>query len=488
MIEAGPAAASSFFGCRSSLVVRHMVRKLVEHKPQRLTLLTMLLAVGLFCGSVRAQSLLDKRFRVESEAEVLLDLTAAAPHTSWGEAGSEAAVATLFVDGQYNQDVFLFAGERAFAYQVLLGHFQPGEHTLRVDFNRKRSSSKATAIAIRDATISFVDRGNSEYRALSLAPIVYARPNTIGRFSDIPLLMWYETERIGPFTTIRYSVIFTNEDGGTQTSALMARWGRTTDIEWVYEVRIDAQGKIQFSTFQGVEHKTQKFEGKQENGHPALYVVSDNNNVSDHGESEMRFASRPIPFDLSHSSREEIMDRHPWIYQLMAAELQREGKIAETSRGGNQMADPRHYLYLDAASELSGTALSFAIKLKANPKWYESDLGINYYRIDRSGYFRTTVRLPAGTRLDQIERISVRCDAAGNPKSGEEIKKLSAAECGLKTVNKVFMLDARFQPGPSLPVHIKPLTLRFGEAIEVYDRTVGSRLQRSDSAIKTPGR
>jgi len=30
------------------------------------------------------------------------------------------------------------------------------------------------------------------------------------------------------------------------------------------------------------------------------------------------------------------------------------------------------------------------------------------------------------------------------------------------------MLDASFQPGPSLPVHITPLKLRFGEAIEVY--------------------
>ena len=470
MIEARPEADPSFIGCPSSIVVKHMARKLVENKPQRLTLVTAVLAVGLFCASVPAQSLLEKRFRVETEAEVLLDLTAAAPHTSWAEAGSEAAVATVFVDGQYNQDIFLFDGARAFTYQVLLGHFQPGEHALRVDLNRKRSASKATTIDIQDAKISFVDRANPEHQALSLAPIVYARPNTIDRFSDIPLLMWYETERAGPLTTIRYSVIFTNEDGGTQTSALMARWGRTTDIEWIYEVQTDAQGKVQAATFQGVEHKTQHFGGKEDNGHPTLYVVSDNNNVSDRGESEMRFAPRPIPFDLTHSSREEIMDRHPWIYQLMAAELQREGKISETSRAGNQMADPRHYLYLDAVSEVSGTALSFAVKLKESPKWYASDLGINYYKIDRSGYFRTTVRLPAGAGLDQVERIAVRCDLAGNPKSGEEIKKLSAAECGLSAVNKAFMLDASFQPGPSLPLHVKPLKLRFGEAIEVYDR------------------
>lgn len=490
MVEARPQVGSFFIGRKPTRAIKDVVRKLIGYKQKRLPLLTAILAVGLFCSNdVAGQSLLEKRFRAETEAEVLLDLKASAPHTSWVEAGSEAAVATLLVDGKYNQDIFLFAGERVFDYRVLLGRFQPGEHTLRIDFNHKRSASKAAAIEIRSATISFVDRRNVEYEALLLAPIVYARPNTIGRFSDIPLLMWYETEQSGQLTTFRYSIIFTNEDGGTQTSALMARWGRTTDIEWIYEVQIDAQGKVKAGTFQGVEHKTQNFGGKYENGHPALYVVSDNNNVSDHGESEMRFSSRPIPFDLTQCSREEIMDRNPWTYQLMAAELQREGKISETSRGGNQMADPRHYLYLDASSELNGTALSFAVKLKESPKWYASDLGINYYRIDRSGYFRTTVRLPAGTRLDQIERIAVRCDAAGNPRSGEDIKKLSAQECGLNTFNKAFMLGATFEPGISLPVHIKPLKLRFGEAIEVYERRGAQtdRRGKSSSATKAPG-
>jgi len=428
------------------------------------------LALSFLSPSVSAQTVKEQSFTVNSEAETMLDLTAVAPHTSWGQPGNEAAVATLFVDGKYNQDIFLFAGERSFTYRVMLGHLPPGEHTLRVEFNRKQSALNAPAFQIQDAKISFVDRANSEYQALSLAPMVYARPNTIGRFSDIPLLMWYETTRSGSLTTIRYSVIFTNEDGGTQTSALMARWGRTTDIEWIYEVKVDGEGKVQAGTFQGIMHETRPFQGNSQNGHPMLIVASDNNNVSDHGESALRFAFRPIPFDLSHSSREEIMDRHPWIYQLMAAELQREGKISEDSRGGNQMADPRHYLYLDATSEIRGTALSFVVKIKGNPKWYASDLGINYYKIDRSGYFRTTVRLAAGTRLEQIERIAVRCDAAGNPRSGDEIKKLSEAGCDLSAVNKVFMLDEHFLPGPSLLLHITPVKIRFGETAEVYVR------------------
>lgn len=469
MIEAALEASFALVCRRSSLAIEYLFSKLSEHGPGVLRLFTVIMIAGVFSGSVEAQSVLEKSFRVEAEAEVLVDLEASGPHTSWGEPGSEAAVATLLVDGRYNQDIFLFAGEHPFTYQVMLGRLQPGEHLLRVDFNRKRSAAKASGIEIQDARLSFVDHASPEYQALSLAPLVYARPNTIGRFSDIPLLMWYETERDGPSIVYRYSVIFTNEDGGTQTSALMARWGRTTDIEWIYEVRLDPQGKTT-ATFQGVEHKTKRFGGKQQVGHPALYVVSDNNNVSDRGKSEMRFATRPIPFDLSHSSREEIMDRNPWTYQVMAAELMREGKISEASRGGNQMADPRRYLYLDAASELREAALSFDVKLKADPKRYTSDLGINYYKIDRSGYFRTTVRLPAGATVDQIERIAVRCDAAGNPKSAAEIKKLSVAECDLNRVNKAFMLDEHFKPGPTLPVHIDPLKLRFGEALELWDR------------------
>jgi hypothetical protein len=43
----------------------------------------------------------------------LLDLTASAPGTDWGTAGSESAVVTVTLDGKYNQDVVLFAGEQS---------------------------------------------------------------------------------------------------------------------------------------------------------------------------------------------------------------------------------------------------------------------------------------------------------------------------------------------------------------------------------------
>jgi hypothetical protein len=428
-----------------------------------------LLILGFFHGSAWAQNPVERTFELGTESEVLLDLTAAAPGTSWSEKGKEAAVARILVDGRYQQDVILFAGSHPFTYSLMLGHLAPGTHSLRIEHNRKQSAADATSLEIKEAKISAVDRSSAEYQALSLAPILYARPNTIGRFSDVPLIMWYELERSPSITTLRYSVILTNEDGGTQTNALMARWGRTTDIEWIYEVQINAQGQPVSGIFQGKDHRNRPFRGKRESGHPIFMVATDNNMVSDHGQSQMRFALRPIPFDLSRASREEVMFRHPWIYQIMAAELQREGKINESSRVGQQIGDPRHYLYIEAGSEQQGTALSFAVKLKGDRKWYTSNLGLNYFKVDRSGYFQTTVRLPAGTTIDRIEKLAVRCDLAQDPRSREAMIKAASAGCELKTINRIFMLDDSYQPGPALPFQAQPLKLQFGDMIELYD-------------------
>src|SRR5215470_8148848 len=183
---------------------------------------------------ISAQTLLEKRFSVAAESEALLDLTASAPGTSWRDRDAEAAVITIYVDGQYHQDVILFAGAPEFTYQLMLGRVGPGEHSLRVEFNSKQSAAKAASVKIGDAKVTTIDRKHPEFQAIARAPIIYARPDTVGRFSDIPLLTYYESERAGPLPRegdrLAYTVIFSNEDGGTQTTALMARWGRTTDI------------------------------------------------------------------------------------------------------------------------------------------------------------------------------------------------------------------------------------------------------------------
>jgi hypothetical protein len=302
---------------------------------------------------------------------------------------------------------------------------------------------------------------------LAHAPILFARPDTIGKFSDVPLLMYCETLKETGKTILRYTVIFSNEDGGTQTAALMARWGRTTDIEWVVDVELDAAGRVVNSTYQGANHVTKTFQGKREAGHPLFLTATINNNFSDQGESAMRFALRPISVDLSKHSREWVMDEHPWTYTVMAEEMLREGKITEDRTLGARIGDLRNYLYVDVAStQQNGALFSVAVKLKNDPRWYTSDFGINSYKIERSGYFRTTIRLPKGTKLAQIERLGTRCDLTGNPRSQEEIAKATAAQCELNSVNKVFLMNENFRPGATLPIRSDAIKISFGESVE----------------------
>src|SRR5262249_30206977 len=148
---------------------------------------------------------------------------------------------------------------------------------------------------------------------------IHARANTIGKFTDIPLLMWCEKL---PDASLRYSVIFSNEDGGTSTRGLMARWGRVTDIEYVYQVWPDKRTLIQTRG-----HKDAEFRGKRDGLHPLLTVVTDNNMVSDEAPTPVRYQLTPILYDLKNCSRECVMDDFPYTYAISARELEREGKL-----------------------------------------------------------------------------------------------------------------------------------------------------------------
>ena len=427
------------------------------------------------CALGNAQTITEQRFQLAAEAEALLDLTASAPSTNWREKGREAATVTISVDGHYQQDVILFDGARPHTYQLLLGRLQPGAHTYRIEFNRAQSAAQASSVEIKDAKLSFVERGQPEFAALSHAPLLYARANTIGKFSDVPLLAYYETERRGGNTLYRYTVIFSNEDGGTQTSALMARWGRTTDIEYVCETELDAQGRVVKTIFQGISHKDTEFGGKYEAEHPMFLTASDNNNFSDQGTSALRFAPRPLPFDLTKASRESVMDAHPWTYRVMADEMAREGKLTEERTLGLRIADFRRYLFIDVDETVrNGALVSFAVKLKGDPKWYPSDLGISYYKIERSGFIRTTIRLPQAIKPEQIERLAARCDVPGNPRSREEIEKATSASCEVRSVNKVLLLDDALQPR-ALKLCFGAAALAFGEAAELPMKCGGPR-------------
>jgi hypothetical protein len=399
-----------------------------------------------------AGPLASETVRAGGGEEFVLEIEARSPGASWARKGSEAASLVVTVDGAYNQHVLLWAGDQFHRYSVMVGRLPKGSHEIAVALDEARSAAGARRAEVKSlkASIPYVFIGpdaEAHNFAVAHSPVLYARPNTFDHFTDIPLLMYYEVLREGGDTLFRYTVVFTNEDGGTQTAALFARWGRGTDIEWVYEVRVRA-GKVVAETFQGVRHETKNFNGQRTGGeHPLLAVASDNNNFSDLACSAVRFAPLPTPARLEAATRESMMDAAPATYRAMTEELQREGRISDSPSDINTVADPREYLYVEAASAQEGAAVAFDVKLKGRGDAFKSDMGEPRLRIERSGYYRTAIRLPKGTAPDAVESVTARCHPHPSTAAGGTCKRLQLV--------RVLVLKSDFVP-QALPLRTQP--------------------------------
>jgi hypothetical protein len=341
---------------------------------------------------------------------------------------------------------------------VLLGAVEPGRHTLVVteDVGLTATALRGGAHATIDALeVAQVAEGAGHYTALSLAPIVYARQDTVGRFTDVPVLMWYERAATPRGTRYRYSVIFTNEDGGTPVDRLMATWGRSLDIEYLYSVEVDRHGAILEDDIQGPEHEILAFTGRREGRHPLLWVVTANNMVLPEGPTLVRYAPAPVLFPLVDVSREAVVDANPWLYALMSQELAREGKIVAGAppRQGT-IPDPRRYVFFEGCGELGGQALTLAVRVGAD--WLSSDRGVTAYRIVRDGCYRGAIPLPAAHTIADVRAIRVQVFATNGTAPG--------APATITRINRMFALDDSFVPGPSILQWRGTASLRPGDA------------------------
>jgi hypothetical protein len=387
-------------------------------------------------------------FTAVRPAEVIASITANCHQCAWHTEGREAAVLRLTLDDNYSQHLPLVSGSHA-EYRVFLGPVPAGRHRLQIEQDSEQSARGLPPGAAYVEAVQFeqVAATRPDHDALSLAPFIYARANTIGRFTDVPVFMWYETEPAAAGMRYRYSVIFTNEDGGTPADRLMATWGRTTDIEYIYSVVVERSGRIVSDDYQGPEHDILRFRGAREGRHPLLRVVTDNNMVSDAGVGPVRYAPAPIYFPLEERSRESVMDAYPWLYSVMTLELVREGKIAEDAPPGKGLIpDPRRYVYVEACGEAGIAALAFAVQV--GDTWHASDRGVPEYRFVRAGCFRGAVPLPAGIDLSSVRALRFQAFERPNPPgAGQPTTERPTAR--LTHINKVFMLDASYRPGAS---------------------------------------
>jgi hypothetical protein len=267
--------------------------------------------------------------------------------------------------------------------------------------------------------------------------------------TDIPLLMWHELLRTGGGTRIRYTVLFSNEDGGTPAPALMARWGRTTDIEWIYIVDLDERGDLVSERYQGPGHSAPRFRGKRIGNHPLFAVSTTNNMVSPATEGDVRVGLYPLATLPPDRPREAMMDLNPWTFRIMAEELFREGNIeTEPSAATIAVSDPRNYLYCDVDCSKLGRAEAAVEVVLGDGRSFRSDHGMSLGFSSRHGVRRTTVELPPGTGGSDISRVY----AIGVPGSDERKAQSSSITDRVK-VRKCFFLDSDY--GPMEPVRFE---------------------------------
>jgi hypothetical protein len=417
-------------------------------------------AALIFAALAPAAEAADRaRFVAPRSGEAKLTFEAAVPGTAWDRAGREAAVLAVRVDGRWVADVVTFAGAERFTYETALGRVRPGRHTVTVKLDRRKSPP-----AVRRARVRRLEPYMVPSRELVArhAPILYGRdlPEIAGRYenahTDVPLLAYHTASTDGGGrTTIEYTVIWSNEDGGTNTPALMARWGRTTDIEWIYRVTLDPAGRVVSAVYQGPNHATLPFTGAREGDHPLLQTATANNNllqVDDPARSSgYRFfldTWRTLP---AGRAREAAMDAEPWTYQVMAREIVREGRVEPTpSPDTPEVSDQRNYLFAEidkdtrygvppASASWIGTAL--AVRLRGDARWYTSHHGVPDWSIQRDDPAATTVELPAGTGAEDVEAVKAFAVPVGTPPADWRID--------LTAINRGFFLGQDYLPGPS---------------------------------------
>ena len=371
------------------------------------------------------------------------------------EAGATVAAAAVdvLVDGRKDQSVVLTPGAKRPSYEALLGPLTAGSHEVRLE-----PSSLWTwdaALRPKDLAVDLVPRVAARADVLRHAPAIGLRPDTIGTASDLPLMMYVEDVNENGARWLKYSAIFSNEDGGTPGAALMARWGRTTDIELAYEVELRGGQAVQ-GRYQGPDHRVIA-KSRLEVLPPLLLVSTLNNMFLDRGHAAVVVRMVPEAVDLSGRSRESVMDDRPWIYRVMARELAQERPAG--------VGDPRDYLYVDLKLDARAAGIALGARsADGATRW--SDRGRPELVVSRQGELRIAVPSPAS---EAIEALAVRCDPRADAGSSAEAGRCTA------DIRKAFRLDPNLDPGPGI---IRPARLTLDAGIGREIRITADKIGR----------
>jgi hypothetical protein len=394
--------------------------------------------LGAWPGAAAGEPALVVEMELAGPADVIVELEVedGAPL----DAPFAVTAATLMVDGTADSEVLLLPGSGRDRYDALVGPLGAGRHALSV----VRSELWPADARVRWKRLSAraVKAGEPDHERLRHAPRLWLRADTVGEATDVPLLAFVEEDAVAGGRRLRYSLVFSNEDGGTPSKALMARWGRTTDIELAYEVVLGPDGSPISELFQGPDHEMRPFRGRRVGAHPILLDAAINHIFLDRGRSGALVALVPVPQAADAATRESITDSRPWIARATARELALEGKLTPGRGQKREMVvdDPREYLYLEARLRLESAAVA-ARAGRADGTSVSSHGGDARLAIERDGLVRTAI--PLGTSVAPLSSLRWECAPRG--------RRGKRARCQIEAL-RAFRLDEAYRPGPNLLV------------------------------------
>jgi hypothetical protein len=129
-------------------------------------------------------------------AVLIATIDATCDRCAWDAEGREAVMLRVLLDGRYSSHVPLVRTGKA-EYNVLVGSVDAGTHTVAVEVDRDNSARDlraADAATARIIRLQFSQPGAGSYLAFAHAPFIYERANASGRFTDVPVFMWFEQE------------------------------------------------------------------------------------------------------------------------------------------------------------------------------------------------------------------------------------------------------------------------------------------------------
>ncbi len=375
--------------------------------------------------------------------ESVIFLNASTDSTSWEIEGRESAVVTVLIDEAYNQDIVIFGGENKLDYKFITGPLSDGPHKLTLQYSTEKSPAKDAKVFIYDIQFAQATEDYMRYSPFLYGRTEDLRDEPLNTYSDVPLLLFVEKNVKNGKSLYTYSIIWSNEDGGTGVipPLLMAQYGRTTDIEWVYEIELDMNKNIKSESFQKVTHTITPFTGHKFGGHPVLIVASNNNNMEQNIENfdltkNILYGLLPQYF-VDLNTREQVMDAHPWTYLIANQEMKRETLLGlpKMESPGNPLtptlSDYRNYLFLEF-NVSSPSSVKWRFGAEVNEKWYYSDHLQESFKYSGNGYGRSSIELPEGTLQKNITGISI------------EVSGISSGEKAEISYLSAFMLDNKF--------------------------------------------